>query len=556
MQEIPLSISTIIRHGTGVQGASGVWTTTADGHRHASYAEVGRRAARFAHALRERLDVDGDQRVGTYMWNNQEHLEVYLAVPGMGAVLHTLNIRLAPNQLAHIVNHAQDEVIVVDDSLLPQLAKALPELRGVRHLVVVGSGPVDLPANTGVAVHRYEDLIDGLPEHFDWVTVDENDAAAMCYTSGTTGDPKAVVYSHRSIYLHSMQVCMHQGLGLRGGDRALTIVPMFHAMAWGLPYAALLTGASLVLPDRFMTPDRLVNTIERVRPTTAGAVPTIWLAMLGYLDEHGGDLSSLREVVIGGSALPAALLEGFEQRHGVSIVHAWGMTETSPLGSVARPPANVTGERLMAYRLSQGLLPASVEGRLVDDNGDVLPSDGQTVGELEVRGPWVTASYYQDTETDTAANAEPPKFHNGWLRTGDIGTLSPDGYLTLTDRAKDVIKSGGEWISSVELENHLMAHASVREASVIGVPDPHWSERPLAVIVPNGDEPVDFAALRDFLAARVARWQVPERWTTIDAIPKTSVGKFDKKALRAAHAAGELVVTEIDHPERPDAPAR
>lgn len=549
MQEIPLSVSTVIRHGIGVHGAAGVWTTTADGHRYATYATVGRRAARLAHALRERLDVHGDQRVGTYLWNNQEHLEAYIAVPGAGAVLHTLNIRLTPRQLALVVNHAEDQVVLVDASLLPQFVTALPELRTVRHVVIVGGGPdgPDIPPGSGVAVHRYEELITGLPETFDWVMGDEYDAAAMCYTSGTTGDPKAVVYSHRSIYLHTMQVCMMQGLALRGGDRVLTVVPMFHAMAWGLPYAALMTGASLVLPDRFMNPAALVRTIEEVRPTMSAAVPTIWLALLGHLDEHGGDMSSLREVVIGGSALPAALLDGFEQRHGVSIVHAWGMTETSPLGSVARPPAGVTGEEAMTYRLSQGLLPASVEGRLVDDRGERVPSDGRSVGELEVRGPWVAASYYRDTEE--RSTSEPPKFQDGWLRTGDIGTLSPDGYLTLTDRAKDVIKSGGEWISSVELENHLMAHPSVAEASVIGVPDPRWSERPLAIVVPRENATLSYTRLRDFLLDRVARWQVPERWTTLDAVPKTSVGKFDKKALRAAYAAGELTVAELPRPE-------
>jgi fatty-acyl-CoA synthase len=330
---------------------------------------------------------------------------------------------------------------------------------------------------------------------------------------------------------------MREGFGLSSADRALAVVPMFHAMAWGLPYAALMVGASLHLPDRFLAPEPLARFISEERPTFAAAVPTVWTGLLAHLDATPSDMTSLREVVVGGSACPPALMQAFEQRHGVRITHAWGMTETSPLGSVAQPPPGLSAEQEWPYRVSQGLLPAGVTGRLVGPDGTRLPHDGTSVGELEVRGPWVTASYYRDDD--------PEKFHDGWLRTGDVGSLTPDGYLTLTDRSKDVIKSGGEWISSVELENHLMGHPAVAEASVVGVPDDKWGERPLATVVVREGATVSAEELREFLAALVARWQVPERWAFIAEVPKTSVGKFDKKVLRKQYAEGSLEVTRL-----------
>jgi fatty-acyl-CoA synthase len=369
------------------------------------------------------------------------------------------------------------------------------------------------------------------------VEVDENDAAAMCYTSGTTGNPKGVAYSHRSIYLHSMQVCMGDGMGLGPRDRALAVVPMFHAMAWGLPYAALMTGASLHLPDRFLTPEPLAAFIAAERPTLAGAVPTVWAGLLAHLDAHPSDVSSLQRVVVGGSACPPALMRGFEERHGLRIVHAWGMTELSPLGTVAHPPAGVDGEDAWRYRETQGRLVAGVAGRLVGPDGAFLPHDGQSVGELEVRGPWVAAAYYREDD--------PERFHDGWLRTGDVGSITPDGFVSLTDRAKDVIKSGGEWISSVELENLLMAHPAVAEASVVGVPDERWGERPLATVVVRPGQEVNAAELREHLAGKVAAWQLPERWAFTEEVPKTSVGKFDKKVLRRQYADGALDVQTL-----------
>jgi fatty-acyl-CoA synthase len=535
MQETPLSIATLVRYGTTVHGSSEVLTWTGDGVRSATYAEVGRRAAQLAHALRE-LGVEADDRVGTLMWNNQEHLEAYLAVPAMGAVLHPLNIRLFPDQLAYIADHAADKVVLVDGSVLPVLAKVLGQLTTVEHVVVNGPADLSVLDGTHATVHAYEDLLRGRPEEFEWVEVAEGDAAAMCYTSGTTGNPKGVVYSHRSIYLHSMQVCMPDGFGMRQGDRVLLIVPMFHVLAWGTPYAALMSGASLVMPDRFLTPEPLADLIETARPTLAGGVPTIWAGLLAHLEEHPRDMSSIRDAIVGGSAAPRSLVEGLE-RHGLHLTHAWGMTETSPLGSISRPPAGVEGEERWRYRLTQGRLAASVEARLVGPDGTEVPRDGTAVGELEVRGPWITGSYFRDDD--------PEKFHDGWLRTGDVGSITTDGFLTLTDRSKDVIKSGGEWISSVELENALMAHPAVAEASVVGVPDEKWGERPLATVVVKDGETVTAEQLREHLAGTVAHWQLPERWSFVDEVPKTSVGKFDKKVIRRQYADGALDVQTL-----------
>jgi fatty-acyl-CoA synthase len=546
MQDSPLTISRIVRYATTVHSEAEVVTWTGSDSRRASYETLGRRAARLANALRG-LGINGDQRVGTFAWNNAEHLEAYAAVPAMGAVLHTLNIRLFAEQLSYIANHAGDEVIIVDDSLVGLLAPMLPHMLTVRHVLVTGGGDRSPLEGCGKAVHDYEEVLAAASDEFDFsddLIDDERDAAAMCYTSGTTGNPKGVVYSHRSIWLHSMQCCMAETFGMSARDRSLLIVPMFHAMAWGMPYAALLCGGSVLMPDRFLQPEPLAKFISVERPTLAGGVPTVLTGLLAYLDANPTDVSSLREVAVGGSACPPALMKGWEERHGVRLLHAWGMTETSPIGSIGRPPPNASPELAWVRRLSQGRMPGAVEGRLVGDDGTVLPNDGSSLGELEVRGPWIAGAYHQNADMpdpDTGA----AKFHDGWLRTGDVGSLTPDGFLTLSDRAKDVIKSGGEWISSVDLENTLMGHPDVLEAAVIGVPDPKWDERPLAAVVPRPDTKVDFTELREFLAEKVARWQLPEHWAFVAEIPKTSVGKFDKKVLRARHAAGELDVTTL-----------
>ncbi|MGI9157686.1 MAG: long-chain-fatty-acid--CoA ligase, partial [Marmoricola sp.] len=375
---------------------------------------------------------------------------------------------------------------------------------------------------------------------FDWPDVDEHDAAAMCYTSGTTGNPKGVVYSHRSAWLHSQAVCTGSVAGLSFEDRVLPIVPMFHANAWGLAYAALMSGASLCMPDRWLQAEPLVRFIRETRPTVSGAVPTVWNDVLGYLDQHDDvKLDSLRLILCGGSAVPVSLQKALQERHGLLVRQAWGMTETSPVASAGMVPLGVEGDEAWRYRGSQGRLLCGVEGRTVGDDGETQARDGQSVGELEVRGPWVTAGYYHSDDPEAEQ-----KFHDGWLRTGDVGMLDELGYITLTDRAKDVIKSGGEWISSVDLENALMAHEDVVEAAVVGIPDEKWQERPLASVVLRQGATVTPEELQAFLAKDFARWQLPDAWAFIEEVPRTSVGKFDKKVIRKWYADGEIDVSQ------------
>lgn len=546
MQDVPLLLSRILAHGSTIHGSSQVitWTGEDEPHRR-SYAEVGARAAQLAHALRDDLGVTGDDRVATLMWNNAEHVEAYFAIPSMGAVLHTLNLRLPAAQLAWIVNHAADRVVIVNGSLLPLLAPLLHRLKTLEHVVVTGPGDRFLLDEAVVRVHEYEDLIAGKPTTYDWPNLDERTAGALCYTSGTTGDPKGVVYSHRSIYLHSMQVNMAQSIGLTDQDTSLIVVPQFHVNAWGLPHAAFMTGANLLMPDRFLQAAPIADMIESERPTHAAAVPTIWQGLLVELTARPRDVSSLAQVTIGGSACPPSLIEAFDQL-GMSINHAWGMTETSPLGTFARPPAHAAGtDREFVFRATQGRFPAGVEARLTGPRGERMPWDGTSAGELEVRGAWIAGAYYDGNDTQPLRPAD--KFsEDGWLRTGDVATISPDGFLTITDRAKDVIKSGGEWISSVLLENTLMAHPHVAEAAVVAIPDVKWGERPLAAVVLKEGATADFAALRVFLAEEggLARWQLPERWTVVNEVPKTSVGKSDKKLLRKQYADGAFDVTQ------------
>ncbi len=543
--DFPLSLAHVRDRMRTVNAGAEVVTLTDGGKRRATYGEVIARVDRLAAALKG-LGIEAGDRVATFAWNSQEHLECYVAIPSVGAVLHTLNIRLFPDQLAYIVNHAEDRVIFVDDSLVPLLEKVAPEFNTVEHYVVIGDGP----SGSLEPVIRYDELLAGVEpyDEDDYPVIDERAAAAMCYTSGTTGNPKGVLYSHRSAVLHSLGTGLTDSLGVSGSDRVLPVVPMFHANAWGLPYACGLFGASLVMPSQFLQAEPIVGLIESEKVTFAGAVPTIWLDVLRYADEHGSDLSSLRSVVCGGSAVPRSLMEAFEDRHGVEIVQAWGMTETSPLGSVAHPPEGAEGEERWGYKVSQGKIAPFVEARIISADGDELPWDGETTGELEVRGPWVAAAYYND------ADGSRDRFDDGWLRTGDIASIDERGYIRISDRSKDVIKSGGEWISSVELEVELIAHPAVREAAVIAMPDERWSERPLACVVLE-DSATDTTPdeLRTFLADRVAKWWLPENFAFIEEVPKTSVGKFDKKVLRARFAEGEL---EVVHLERAADPAR
>lgn len=540
MQDEQLSLATLLRYAATFQGDSTVSTWTGDGVRTMTYREVGAQAARLANALRG-LGIGEGDRVGTFMWNNNEHMVAYAGVPAMGAVLHALNIRLFPEQVVYVANHAEDQVVLVDGSLVPMFAQYLPKLRTVRHVIVANGDPASLSAPDGVQVHSYTELLAGQPDTFDFPVIDERSAAGMCYTSGTTGDPKGVVYSHRSNWLHAMQVISPNGMGFTEADTILAIVPLFHANAWGIPYAALMSGTNVLMPDRFLQPGPLLEMMAATRPTFAAAVPTIWGGVLAGLEAHPQDISHLRTVVVGGSAVPPSMMHAFQDKHGVRLLHAWGMTETSPLGSVSHAPKNVAGEEEWAYRYTQGRFPAGVRARLVGDDGAVLPNDGEALGEVEVRGPWITGSYY--SPDGPVVDAE--KFDDGWLRTGDVGKISPNGYLTLVDRSKDVIKSGGEWISSVDLENAIMGHPAIAEAAVIGVPDEKWDERPLVAVVLKEGVRAEPADLRAYLADKFAKWQLPEHWTFVEEIPKTSVGKFDKKRLRARYADGELTVVTL-----------
>lgn len=538
MQDVPLTITTILRYACEVNGDRTVTTAMGDGrYRTCTYRELGEQVGRLANALRA-LGIDGDDRVGTFMWNNAEHVAAYLAVPAMGAVLHTLNIRLSPEQIAYIANEAEDQVIIADLSLTAQLVAVLPLLETVHTVIAVGEGDLAPLVEAGKTVLRYAETLAAHSPEFDWPVVEETSAAAMCYTSGTTGNPKGVVYSHRSSYLHAMSTCTANTLGIGAEDSVLPIVPMFHANAWGLPYAALMAGADLVLTDRFLDAKSIVDVIETARATVAGAVPTIWNDVMHCLQTTPGrDISSLRLVSCGGSAVPVSLMKAYQDEFGVQIRQLWGMTETSPVATMAWPPPGASEEEQWALRATQGRPMCGVEVRIVDDAGDPLPNDGKAVGELEVRGPWITGSYYRGQDDS--------KFSGGWLRTGDVGRIDPLSYVTLTDRAKDVIKSGGEWISSVDLENHLIAHPAVLEAAVVGVPDERWQERPLAAVVLNDGAEATPAELREFLADKVVRWWLPERWTFVAEVPRTSVGKYDKKTIRARHADGAYEVVTI-----------
>ncbi|HVR31985.1 MAG TPA: long-chain fatty acid--CoA ligase [Acidimicrobiia bacterium] len=532
MADFPLTVTHLLRHGRTVYPDSTIFTYQGPDAaiQEATFGQVADRADRLAAAL-TRLGVEAGDRVGTFMWNNQRHMEAYLAVPCMGAVLHTLNIRLFPDQLSYVINHGADRVIMVDGSIAPLLAAVRDQLDTVEHIIVCGEGDT---SGLGATLD-YEELLAAEASGFEYPDLDERSAAAMCYTSGTTGNPKGVVYSHRSTFLHCFNVMSANTLGFTEHDRVLVIVPQFHAQAWGMPYGAWAAGADMVMPQQYLQSAPIVDVIARTRPTISGAVPTVLNDVLH--NQPNADLSSFRYITCGGSAVPRSLMEGFEETFGVEVIQAWGMTETSPLGAVARPPKHAPETERMDWKSKTGRILAGVEIRICDDDGTELVWDGVAQGEIEIRGPWITASYHLDPTEE--------KFHDGWLRTGDVGTITAGGFVQISDRAKDVIKSGGEWISSVDLENQLMAHPAVVEAVVVGVPDDRWDERPLACVVLADGAEVTAAELADFLSDRVARFWLPERWAFIDEVPKTSVGKFDKKRLRARHADGELEVSEL-----------
>jgi acyl-CoA synthetase (AMP-forming)/AMP-acid ligase II len=528
--DFPLTLQHVRRRMRDCHPSAEVVTLTSGGVVRAGFPEVSERVDRLARVLAQ-LGVQPDDRVASFAWNNQRHFELYFAVPCTGAVLHTLNIRLFDEQLTYIVNHAEDKVIFVDDSLVPLLERLAPSLRTVAHFVVMGDGDVGALPNA----LRYEELLAHAgPGAFDYPELDERQAAALCYTSGTTGNPKGVLYSHRSISLHSTVTLTKDGTGLSRADRVLAVVPMFHVNAWGLPYGAALAGADLILPDRFLQVEPLAKLIAGERPTLMGCVPTIFADLLRYADTHPEvDLSSLTNAACGGSAVPRQLMKDFEERHQVRIFQAWGMTETSPVATYSRPEEGEHDDAYWDDRAKQGRPLPWVELRLVGEEGEQVPWDGVSTGEIEVRGPWIAARYFED-------DSEDEKFASGWLRTGDIATVDRRGFVQITDRTKDVIKSGGEWISSVALENELMSHPDVVEAAVIAKPDERWAERPLCCVVLREGARPNAQELVEHLRGRVARWWLPDEFAFVTAIPKTSVGKFDKKMLRRSLAEGAL----------------
>jgi acyl-CoA synthetase (AMP-forming)/AMP-acid ligase II len=505
-----------------------VVTLQADGTVRATYAQVADRVDRLGRVL-ERLGVAPGERVATFAWNAQPHFELYLAVPSYGAVLHTINIRLFPDQIEYIVNHAQDGVMFVDGSLVEPLARLAPKFRGVRQYVVMGDG--DLDALPGAL--SYEQLLEEAGDgEYGWPELDERAAAALCYTSGTTGNPKGVLYSHRSVSLHSTTVCAADAVGLSSADRVLVVVPMFHVNAWGVPYAAAMVGAKVVLPGPKLDGASLVELIEGEQVTCLLGVPTVWMGLLAYLREQGKTLTTVKKVACGGSAAPPSMIQAFERDHGVQMLHAWGMTEMSPLGTVSVPlPKHslLDAQSLLALKCKQGRPIFGVDIRIVGADGVVLPHDGTTSGHLQVRGNWIVDTYFKSPDG--------PAHKDGWFDTGDIATIDEDSFVQITDRAKDVIKSGGEWISSIALENAAMSHPSVAQAAAIGVPDPKWVERPLLFVVKAAGRDVCAEELNEFLETKVVKWWLPDAIEFVDALPIGATGKVLKRELREKFAA-------------------
>lgn len=564
MMDIPMSISRILEYGSSVHGTTQVTTWRNDKAEVTTFAEIGARSAAFAHALRDELGIDADQRVGSLLYNCSEHIEVMFATSCMGAVFTPLNKQLMTDQIQHIINHAQVEVIVIDPRMAQQAADVLAACPGVRAVAVTGLRPVDkirqlLP--DAVSVYSYEALLDGRSTLFDWPVQDEQTAAAICYSTGTAGAPKGVAYSHRSVYLQSLMLRTTDSLAVTHGDVFLCCVPIYHVLSWGVPFAAFMSGTPLVLPDADVSASTLAKLIAATHPRVAHGVPTLWTQLLVHYQQNPPERMSLQEIYVGGSPAPPALIRAWEQRYGVDIIHVWGMTETSTVGTVARPPSGASGEARQAYRTSQGRFSSSLEYRVVADD-KVMTSTDRNYGEIQVRGNTVTGTYYQpdsaqaeeltsefrEEATGTGREMFTP---DGWLRTGDVGTVGEDGYMVVSDRARDVIRSGGEWIYSVTLENHIMAAPEVLECAVIGYPDDKWSERPLAItVLLDGEEPTPETAesIRQQLRATLPNWMVPEYWAFVSHIDKTSVGKFDKKDLRQHLENGVFDIIKLAGP--------
>ncbi len=545
MMDFPLTLGHVLerarslfpRNAIASRGPDGIVTRT-------TYGALHERSCRLANAL-VRLGVKPGDRVATLAWNQDRHLEAYLAIPAMGAVLHTLNLRLHATDLAYIAGHAEDRVVIVDASLLPLLRQFARKVPSIQHVIVMPdvpwapvSGAGTGAVGSGEKLLDYEELLAKENGTFDFPELDENSASIICYTSGTTGNPKGVVYSHRSAVLHTLVACMADAMGVSEDDTVLMVVPMFHANAWGLPHICALTGASVVLPGPKLDPESLLDLMVKEKVTIAAGVPTIWLGILALLDANPGkwDLSGVRKTLVGGSAAPPAMIDGFKKRHGLTVTHAWGMTETSPIGSLARVKRHlgpVDDAASLALRSTQGYPLPFVEIRHVDDEGRVLPTDGKSMGELEVRGPWVSGSYMGDDAKDRWTN-------DGWFKTGDVVTLDAEGYISITDRSKDVIKSGGEWISSVDLENALMSHPAVLEAAVFAGKHAKWGERPIAAVALKPGQKATEEELAQHLAPRFAKMSLPDAYVFVEQVPRTSTGKFLKRKLREDY--GELLL--------------
>lgn len=539
MMQYPLTTHAIIDYGNRVFGHREIVSKLPDGswHRY-SYADMYKRTKLLAAALVNHLNVQPGDRVATFAWNHYEHIELYYGIPGAGAVCHPVNLRLSAEQIAYIVNHAEDKIMFIDASLVPLFEKIAAGAPNLRKYILLNA-PADFKTSLPGAMH-YEDLLATASNDFDWVPVDENQASAMCYTSGTTGEPKGALYSHRSTYLHALSAMTPNAANISSRDRVLLVSPQFHVMGWGFPFICVLAGADMILPSMHLQPAALIDIMQKEKVTYANGVPTIWLGIYEEMKKNPPEEKLiLREYIVGGSAIPAGLIEKFEKDFGLHGVHAWGMTETSPVVTTARLQNihdSLSYMQQIQIRAKQGFEIPGVEMRVVMEDGTIAPRDGKTAGEFEVRGAWVINSYYKTNNDDRFAK-------DGWFKTGDVGTIDEYGYMQITDRTKDLIKSGGEWISSVALETTLMNHPKIKEASVIAIPDSKWLERPLACVVCKENETLSLAELQDFLSLYFAKYQIPENYALVDEIPKTSVGKFDKKLMRSMYAEGKLVCT-------------
>ena len=535
MMNTPLTMPTLMDRGPELAPDVEIVSKLRDRVHRYTYADLGKRVRQLAHAL-TKLGVKRGDRVATLAWNSYRHLEAYYAVPCMGAVLHTLNLRLSSEQLAYIINHAGDTVICVDHDLLPLLEKLSGQLPTVKHFIVMGKTEA---CETSLSqVWDYEQLISAESSEFTWPEIDENDPLGLCYTSGTTGNPKGVMYTHRSNYLHTVTSVLPDMLNLRRDDVLMAVVPMFHANAWGLPYTGCMIGVKQVFTGPTMDGASICQLVQNEKVTFTGGVPTIWLGVINELQANPDkyDLSSLKTMLCGGSAPPRAMIQWFEDNLNIEFVHAWGMTETSPLGCVnhLKPPMKAwPRERQLDVKQRAGIRAPGLEVRIVDDGGNEAPHDGVSMGRLLIRGPWIAATYYREDPT-------PEKFPDGWLDTGDVATVDAEGYLAIADRSKDLVKSGGEWISSVDLENAIMALPNVAEAAVIAVFHPKWQERPLACVVKKPGTELTKEEIYHYLEQKFAKWWMPDEIVFIDAVPKTSVGKFDKKVLREKFADFQL----------------